>query len=584
MMSEWDARGLHGPKARALVYAAYPPDIDRRTLLQEPPETQSRRWTTRLAVALALPLLAAVAAGCHSVSPMQQRAAGYPAAEARFGPALATSISAIAESRGHPNRRARNEARHRQLLAGHLDQLLEEATPLRPTAGVKTGDGLLDPDRFNRITAVKRVRANPSSLERAGIGLPVVVNYRPARDPNAPRAGYHLAATLVVRPVPAPSAEKPSTTSDDPRPTPERRVARETAQQRAACCEAALVDPDAVDQVPTAAGPLPVAMDLAAPIAATRATGVGPLDGIANLVRPGRFMDEPRIVFLEPFDADKMPVVFVHGLLSTPGVWKPLVTQLLADPRIRGCCQFWFFYYPTGQPVPLSALQLRGALDEAVRNTGLTRKMMLIGHSMGGILSRAQVSRLTPERAERLLPGVSSLSDYSRVRRSLIFEPRTDVSRVVFLFVPHRGSRFAANGFGATAVRLIRLPDTLINEGSYALDRLAGLESRRLPTSIHGLSPRSPFLRALNATTPTVPVHSIIGNRGRGDGSRGSDGVVPVRSARVESAESELVVPTGHGGFTHPDAVAEIRRIILLEAEKQQTISHASAGKDTKQD
>ncbi|WPL17161.1 hypothetical protein Thiowin_02153 [Thiorhodovibrio winogradskyi] len=58
-------------------------------------------------------------------------------------------------------------------------------------------------------------------------------------------------------------------------------------------------------------------------------------------------------------------------MLPTPWVWKPLVTELLADPRIRDCCQFWFFYYPTGQPVPLSALELRRALDDAVARTQL---------------------------------------------------------------------------------------------------------------------------------------------------------------------------------------------------------------------
>jgi hypothetical protein len=67
-----------------------------------------------------------------------------------------------------------------------------------------------------------------------------------------------------------------------------------------------------------------------------------------------------------------------------------------------------------------------------------------------------------------------------------------------------------------------------------------------------------------------VPVHSIIGNRGRGDGSAGSDGVVPVRSARVASAESELLVPTGHGGFDHPAAVAEIKRVVLMDVAQRQ--------------
>jgi hypothetical protein len=163
------------------------------------------------------------------------------------------------------------------------------------------------------------------------------------------------------------------------------------------------------------------------------------------------------------------------------------------------------------------------------------------------------------------------------MRRALVFEPRTDVSRAVFLFTPHRGSRLAANSAGALVIRLIRLPDTLLNEAEHALNQLADAGSRRLPTSIHGLSPRSRFLRVLDATEPTVPVHSVLGNRGRGDGSRGSDGVVPVHSARFPGAESELVVPTGHGGFDHPLVVAELKRIILLDIEQRRADADGGA-------
>jgi triacylglycerol esterase/lipase EstA (alpha/beta hydrolase family) len=161
---------------------------------------------------------------------------------------------------------------------------------------------------------------------------------------------------------------------------------------------------------------------------------------------------EPRIVFLRPFDPDKTPVVLVHGLLSTPGVWEPLVTQLLADPRIRDCCQLWFFYYPTGQPVPLSALQLREALDDAVAHTGLAAEDDPHRPQHGRHpVARAGVAH-RPGGAEAIMPPAClRVSDYNRVRRALIFEPRTDVSRVVFLFVPHRGSGLASNSLGALA-------------------------------------------------------------------------------------------------------------------------------------
>jgi hypothetical protein len=111
---------------------------------------------------------------------------------------------------------------------------------------------------------------------------------------------------------------------------------------------------------------------------------------------------------------------------------------------------------------------------------------------------------------------------------------------------------------------LIRIPDTLLTELGAGAEELSALRGNRLPTSIHGLSPSSRFQQALDRTRPPVPTHSIIGDRGRGDGPAGSDGVVPYTSSHLASAESELVVPRGHGGIAHPRAVAELKRIIRL--------------------
>jgi hypothetical protein len=77
---------------------------------------------------------------------------------------------------------------------------------------------------------------------------------------------------------------------------------------------------------------------------------------------------------------------------------------------------------------------------------------------MGGILARAQVSRSTPEAADEILPNVSKLSVDRTVRRSLIFEPRTDVQRLIFICTPHRGSRLATSGIAGLGILLIHLP------------------------------------------------------------------------------------------------------------------------------
>lgn len=106
-------------------------------------------------------------------------------------------------------------------------------------------------------------------------------------------------------------------------------------------------------------------------------------------------------------------------------------------------------------------------------------------------------------------------------------------------------------------MHLIDLPTWIISE----LESVS-IDSEQLPTSIHGLSPNSQFLQALHRYRPNVPVHSIIGDRGHDDKSEGSDGVVSYSSSHLNFAESELVIPAGHGGFTHPEAIAEIARIL----------------------
>lgn len=210
---------------------------------------------------------------------------------------------------------------------------------------------------------------------------------------------------------------------------------------------------------------------------------------------------------------------------------------------------------------------MRDALDEAYRVYQVKQPMVLVGHSMGGILSRAQVSRLDLAQAEAIIPGVADLPEDSPVRRALVFTPRHDVSRVVFLFTPHQGSQVASWNLSLWVSRLLRMPEWIRSGISEALDTIDHDPAGHFPNSIRDLSPTSPFLLALSATQPQVPAHSVIGNRGhRCPLEESSDGVVAYRSAHLPAAQSERVVPAGHRDTSHPEVVAELTRILKEEA------------------
>ena len=88
-----------------------------------------------------------------------------------------------------------------------------------------------------------------------------------------------------------------------------------------------------------------------------------------------------------------------------------------------------------------------------------------------------------------------------------------------------------------------------------------------MPNSIDTLAPNDAFVQAMN-TLPLargIPYHSIIGDRGRGDTPRSSDGVVPYWSSHLEGVQSEAIVPSDHNANRHPAGIAEVSRILKEE-------------------
>ena len=298
--------------------------------------------------------------------------------------------------------------------------------------------------------------------------------------------------------------------------------------------------------------------------------------GLMNMIRGENMRGGTGLLMPRPYDPQRVPVIFVHGLLSSPYIWRNVVNSLAADPRIRHHYQFWAFSYSTGNPIAYSALLLRDDLAYARAKYGFGR-VILIGHSMGGILSRLQVTDsrrviwndVFGAKADQL---DAQVPENSIVKRALIVQANPAVKRIIFVATPHRGSALASGGIGALGARLIRLPFKLVSAVPRtvfaALAPNSDPRKVRPPTSISGLSPKNPLLLAMNKLPIEAPHNSIIGDRGRGDTPNSSDGVVPYWSSHVDSAQSELIVPTDHGAMKSPKAVAEIRRILLSEVNK----------------
>jgi pimeloyl-ACP methyl ester carboxylesterase len=293
--------------------------------------------------------------------------------------------------------------------------------------------------------------------------------------------------------------------------------------------------------------------------------------GFLNMIRGEHMRGAAGLLLLQPYDAEKVPVIFVHGLLSTPYAWANVASSLDNDPEIRRRCQFWAFSYSTGNPIAYSALLLRRDLAFAEK-TYHFKQAILIGHSMGGILSRLQVTNS----GRALWNGVfgakadtiyASQPTDSTIKQALIFSSNPVIERVVFVATPHRGSSLSTGSIGALGIKLIRLPINVLKSVPRAVIAAVALNNDprkfRPPTSIAGLSPKNPVLISLDKLPINAPHNSIIGDRGRGDTPKSSDGVVSYWSSHLDSAQSELIVPTGHGAMEHPKSVQEIRRILL---------------------
>ncbi len=327
----------------------------------------------------------------------------------------------------------------------------------------------------------------------------------------------------------------------------------------------------------------PLAADYSTPLAKAAAMP-RKMNFISRTINVAEAANYTGLFLFEPYDHNRIPIVFVHGLLSDMATWAQMFNTLLHDPHIRKNYQFLGFAYSSGNPVFRSGavlrselLALRKKLVERNCSTEKFDRMVLVGHSMGGLLCRLQITTCTTQTAASAV-GVEKLNalqqDISEdvindIVRDFNFAPVDPVKRVIFMAVPHRGSEIARSIIGSIGASLINLPlnlvkrniivmNTLLTTGKLSIEGIGG------NTGIDNLRPDAPVLKILNSLpiAENVQYHSIIGNDEKSFTPGGTDGVVPYWSSHLDNTCSELVVKADHSVHRVPLAIQEVRRIL----------------------
>lgn len=318
-----------------------------------------------------------------------------------------------------------------------------------------------------------------------------------------------------------------------------------------------------------------------------------------SLVGSERGIDRPHLYLMQPYDPQRRVIVTIHGLASSPEAWVNVANELMGDEELRSHFQVWQFYYPTNMPIALNHYTIRQTLDDAMRHfdpqgtAPASHDSVLIGHSMGGVISRLMVSSSGDALWDHVVEG-REFDDgrLDRLRRSvgpmLRFEPVPAVERAIFVAAPHRGTEAARSTFARVIGRVVRLPWTLLEGFGDVLQGLAlageaqAAEggARKAPNSIDNLDPSDPFIQAAAdlPISPCVRYHSIIGHEDpKVPLAESDDGLVPYWSSHLQSAVSEKIVRSSHSVQETAPAIIEMRRILREDILERNTGTSAVA-------
>lgn len=110
------------------------------------------------------------------------------------------------------------------------------------------------------------------------------------------------------------------------------------------------------------------------------------------------------IFFMEEYDEDKIPILFVHGAVGTPLGWKETIENINRDRY-----QPWFYYYPSGLPLDRMGEALNTLVNQLHDRYDFD-EMIVVAQSMGGLVARSFIMKSVHESKQDFIKMFISVS------------------------------------------------------------------------------------------------------------------------------------------------------------------------------
>ena len=110
------------------------------------------------------------------------------------------------------------------------------------------------------------------------------------------------------------------------------------------------------------------------------------------------------LYFLQEYDRDKTPILFVHGSGGNPTDFRFLIEGL-----DRSRYQPWVYFYPTGTRLERQS-ELLCHMVTALQNQLEFRQLCVLAHSMGGLVARGAISEAVKRSTPMEFPTFITLS------------------------------------------------------------------------------------------------------------------------------------------------------------------------------